>query len=105
MYDDAIRIADGTWESYHSNNKLKEAAVRAVASLANTPNRKYWSEDDIRAVNAYLNAVPDGSHNAAINELKESALFDYEIRQKAWLDDVIDRIKQNSLGDGQGLGY
>ncbi len=105
LYDDAIRIADGTWESYHSNNKLKEAAVRAVASLANTPNRKYWSEDDIRAVNAYLNTVPDGSHNAAINELKESALFDYEIRQKAWLDDVINRIKQNSLGDGQGLGY
>ena len=104
LYDDAIRIADGTWESYHSNQKEKEAAVEAVASLANTPNRRYWQESDIRAVNRYLATVPAGEHNAAINELKELAADEYNIRNEDWLNDVIKRLKDNSIVNGQGLG-
>ena len=100
----AIRIADGTWESYHSNQKEKEAAVEAVASLANTPNRRYWQESDIRAVNRYLATVPAGEHNAAINELKELAADEYNIRNEDWLNDVIKRLKDNSIVNGQGLG-
>ena len=104
LYDDAMRIADGTWESYHSNQKEKEAAVEAVASLANTPNRRYWQESDIRAVSIYLATVPAGELNAAINELKELAADEYNIRNKDWLNDVIKRLKDNSIVNGQGLG-
>ena len=104
LYDDAMRIADGTWESYHSNQKEKEAAVEAVASLANTPNRRYWQESDIRAVGMYLATVPAGELNAAINELKELAADEYNIRNEDWLNDVIKRLKDNSIVNGQGLG-
>ena len=102
---DAVRIAEGTWESYHSNQKLKDAAVKAVASLANTPNRKYWEESDIKAVNTYLKTVTDGNRSTAIAELKERAANEYNIRNDNWLDNVISRIKDNTLGEGVGLGY
>jgi len=101
---DAVRIADGTWEAYHSNNKQKEAAVKAVANLANTPNLKYCNPNDVKAVNAYLNTVPGSERNAAIKELRELATKKYTIEMSSWLDNVIARIKSNSLGDGQGLG-
>ena len=99
---DAIRIVDGTWESYHSNHKLKDAAVEAVASLANTPNLKYCDEDDIEAVNDYLDSVPIGERNSAIAELRERASNNYNIKMESWLDNVIERIESNTLG-GQGL--
>lgn len=99
---DAVRIADGSWEAYHDNKKEKDAAVKAVASLANTPNRRFWKESDIRAVTTYLATVPDGEHNAAINELKELADAEYNIEHTSWLNDVIKRLKDNSIG-GQGI--
>ncbi len=99
---DAIRIADGTWEACHNNQKLKDAAVEAVASLANTPNLKYCDEGDIEAVNDYLDSVPAGGHSAAIAELRERALSEYNIRSYTWLDNVIGEIRNNTLG-GQGL--
>jgi len=99
---DAMRIADGTWESYHSNQKLKDAAVEAVASLANTPNLKYCDEGDIEAVNDYLDNVPVGERNVAITELRERALNEFNIKIESWLDNVITRIENNILG-GQGL--
>ncbi len=102
LREDAMRIADGTWESYHSNQKLKDAAVEAVASLANTPNLKYCDEGDIEAVNDYLDSVPVGERNVAITELRERALNDHNIKMEPWLDNVIKRIESNTLG-GQGL--
>ena len=102
LREDAMRIADGTWESYHSNQKLKDAAVEAVASLANTPNLKYCDEGDIEAVNDYLDSIPVGERNVAITELRERALNDYNIKMEPWLDNVIKRIESNTLG-GQGL--
>ena len=102
LSEDAIRIADGTWESYHSNQKLKDAAVEAVASLANTPNLKYCDKGDIEAVNDYLDSVPVGERNAAIAELRERASNEYYIKTESWLDDVIKRIESSTLG-GQGL--
>ena len=85
---DAIRIADGTWESYHINQKLKDAAVEAVASIANTPNLKYCDEGDIEAVNDYLDSIPIGERNAPIAELRERASNEYKIKMESWLDNV-----------------
>lgn len=103
LKEDASRIADGTWEKYHSNNKQKKAAVKAVASLANTPNPKYYDKGDIKAVNDYLNTVPSSERNTAIKELRERAAEEYTIKISAWLDNVITKIKSNSLDNGQGL--
>ena len=51
-----------------------------------------------------LATVPAGEHNAAINELKELAADEYNIRNEDWLNDVIKRLKDNSIVNGQGLG-
>lgn len=104
LYEDAMRIADGTWQSYHSNRKLEDAAVKAVASLANTPNRRYWSQDDVEAVCTYLGTVPDGRRSTAIDRLRERAAAECDIRMESWLDDVISRISQNTMGVGHGMG-
>jgi hypothetical protein len=79
-----------------------DAAVEAVASLANTPNLKYCDEGDIEAVDDYLDSVPAGGRSAAIAELRERALSEYNIRSYTWLDNIIGEIKNNTLG-GQGL--
>ena len=63
---------------------------------------QYCDEDDIEAVNDYLDSVPIGERNSAIAELRERASNNYNIKMESWLDNVIERIESNTLG-GQGL--
>ena len=103
LEEDSMRIADGTWESYHSSQKLKNAAVEAIVRMANEPGgRKWWGENDIKTLNDYLDRVPFGEHNAAIAKLRERALNEFNIKIESWLDNVIKRIESNTL-DRQGL--
>lgn len=104
LKQDAVRIADGTWEKYHGNQKLEDAAVQAVASLANSPNPKHYDESDIEAVHKYLKTVPDDERDAAIGRLRDRADDEYDIKYTSWLDNVIKKIEHNTLGNGYGLG-
>lgn len=96
LKEDAMRIADGTWESYHSNQKLKDAAVDAIVRMDDEPGgSKWWSDDDIETVDDYLNKVDDRS--AAIQELRELAAPDVE--HTSWLDNLITKLERGSLGN------
>lgn len=104
LKEDAERIAEGTWEEYHKDTELEDAAVKAVANLANTPNRRYWEKSDIDAVNDWLDSVPDGERSDAAAELERRAWEEYHIDKKEWLSDVVRRIEDGDLGVAQGRG-
>lgn len=104
LKEDAERIAEGTWEEYHKDTELEDAAVEAVANLANTPNRRYWEKSDIDAVNDWLDSVPDGERSDAVAELERRAWEEYHIDKKEWLGDVMRRIEDGDLGVAQGRG-
>lgn len=102
LEDDAMRIADETWESYHGSQKLKDAAVEAVVRMANEPGgSKWWSDDDIKAVEDYLGAVDD--RNTAIQELRELAVSSVE--HVSWLNNLITILYNGTLSNSQGRGY
>ena len=104
LKEDAERIAEGTWEEYHKDTELEDAAVKAVANLANTPNRRYWEKSDIDAVNDWLDSVPDGERSDAVAEVERRAWEEYHIDKKEWLGDVMRRIEDGDLGVAQGRG-
>ena len=104
LKEDAERIAEGTWEEYHKDTELEDAAVKAVANLANTPNRRYWEKSDIDAVNDWLYSVPDGERSDAVAEVERRAWEEYHIDKKEWLGDVMRRIEDGDLGVAQGRG-
>ena len=102
LKEDATRIADGTWESYHSSQKLKDAAVDAIVRMADEPGgKKWWSDEDIEAVDDYLDKVDD--RRAAIQELRELAAPDVE--HVGWLNNLITKLNRGSLGNSQGVSY
>lgn len=105
LKEDAERIAEGTWEEYHKDTELEDAAVEAVANLANTPNRRYWEKSDIDAINDWLDSVPDGERSDAAAELERRAWEEYHIDKKEWLSDVVRRIEDGDLGVAQGRGW
>lgn len=105
LKEDAERIAEGTWEQYHKDTELEDAAVEAVANLANTPNRRYWEKSDIDVVNDWLDSVPDGERRDAVAELERRAWEEYHIDKKEWLSDVVRRIENGDLGVAQGRGW
>ena len=104
LKEDAERIAEGTWEEYHKDTELEDAAVKAVANLANTPNRRYWEKSDIDAVGEFLESIPNGERSDAVAELERRAWEEYHIDKKEWLSDVVRRIEDGDLGVAQGRG-
>lgn len=105
LKEDAERIAEGTWEEYHKDTELEDAAVEAVANLANTPNRRYWEKSDIDAINDWLDSVSDGERSDAVAELERRAWEEYHIEKKGWLSDVVRSIEDGDLGVSKGRGW
>lgn len=102
LEEDAMRIAEGTWESYHSNQRLKDAAVEAIVRMANEPGgSKWWSEDDIKTIYDYLRVADD--RETAIQELKDLAVPDVE--HASWLNNIITQLYNGALSKSQGWGY
>lgn len=102
LEEDAMRIADGTWESYHGNQKLKDAAVEAIVRMANEPGgSKWWNDDDIKAVDDYLHAVDD--RRKGIQDLQELAAPNVE--HVSWLDNLVTKLNNGALSNSQGWGY
>lgn len=102
LEEDAMRIAEGTWESYHSNQRLKDAAVEAIVRMANEPGgSKWWSDNDIKTVEDYLRVADD--RETAIQELKDLAVPDVE--HASWLNNIITQLYNGALSKSQGWGY
>ena len=55
LYDDALKIADGTWESYHQKrDQLFDAAVNALVEMGNCPNQRHLNQKQANIIEAFL---------------------------------------------------
>ena len=55
LYDDALKIADGTWESYHQKrDQLFDAAVIALVEMGNCQNQRHLNQKQANIIEAFL---------------------------------------------------
>ena len=67
LYDDALKIADGTWESYHQKrDQLFDAAVNALVEMGNCPNQRHLNQKQANIIEAFL--AFDGSDRTQLCE-------------------------------------
>lgn len=67
LYNDALKIADGTWESYHQKrDQLFDAAVNALVEMGNCPNQRHLNQKQANIIEAFL--AFDGSDRTQLCE-------------------------------------
>ena len=55
LHEDALRIADGTWESYHQKrDQLFDAAVIALVEMGNCQNQRHLNQKQANIIEAFL---------------------------------------------------
>ena len=58
LHQDALRIADGTWDSYHQKqeqrDQLFDAAVSAVVQMGNCSYQRHLNQSQAEAIEAFL---------------------------------------------------
>jgi hypothetical protein len=58
LHDDALRIADGTWDSYHEKlqhrDQLFDAAVNALVEMGNCSYQRHLNQEQAKAIEAFL---------------------------------------------------
>ena len=104
LQEDAMRIADGTWESHRQERQhrqrlkqLLSAAVDAVIAVSNTPNKKSFDSEEEASIDAYL------AEGGTIEEIWNAAKDDLG----TW-DEYAKRVLYAySRGEsiGRGMGY
>ena len=67
LYDDALKIADGTWESYHQKHDLLfKEAVKALVEMGNCQNQRHLNQNQANIIEAFL--AFDGSDRTQLCE-------------------------------------
>ena len=108
LHADALHIADDTWDAIREEreriNRLRDAAVKSVATLAETPNRRCYRQSDIDAIKTYLKEISKDHQQAAIVKLGSLAKEHYNIRHEYWLKNLLKNIFDILEGKGKGKG-
>ena len=72
LHEDAMRIADGTWDSYHEKAEKREqlfdAAVKAVIEMGNCSSQRHLSQDQANKIEAFL-AFDGGDRDELCKEI------------------------------------
>ena len=105
---DAIRIADGTWESYHQQrNQLYAAAVKSVVEMGNCPTQRHLNQKQADAIASFFN-IDGGDRKQLCNEIwKEAcpriASCWHAVTQSALVELSIEDKYSRSCGLGRSL--
>ena len=108
LQDDANRIADGTWESYHQKrDQLFDDAVNALVEMGNCQNQRHLNQNQANIIEAFL--AFDGSDRTQLCEEiwnVASPKVDYYWRDGTF--DALEELRTKELyhrtyGNGRGL--
>ena len=108
LYDDALKIADGTWESYHQKrDQLFDDAVNALVEMGNCQNQRHLNQNQANIIEAFL--AFDGSDRTQLCEEiwnVASPKVDYYWRDGTF--DALEELRTKELyyrtyGNGRGL--
>ena len=108
LYDDALKIADGTWESYHQKrDQLFDAAVIALVEMGNCQNQRHLNQKQANIIEAFL-AFDGGDRIQLCEEIWNvaSPKVDYYWRDGTF--DALEELRTKELyyrtyGNGRGL--
>ena len=108
LQDDANRIADGTWESYHQKrDQLFDDAVNALVEMGNCQNQRHLNQNQANIIEAFL--AFDGSDRTQLCEEiwnVASPKVNYYWRDGTF--DALEELRTRELnhrtyGNGRGL--
>lgn len=91
LYDDALKIADGTWEAYHQKRgQLFDAAVNALVEMGNCQNQRHLNQNQANIIEAFL-ALDGGDRTQLCEEIWNvaSPMVDYY-----WRDETFDALEE-----------
>ena len=94
LHDDALRIADGTWDSYHEKlqhrDHLFDAAVNALVEMGNCSYQRHLNQEQANAIEAFL-AFEDGDRTQLCSDIwdKASPKINYY-----WRDGTFDALEE-----------
>ena len=111
LHEDALRIADGTWESYHQKqeqrSQLFDAAVNAIVQMGNRSYQRHLNQEQADIIEAFL-AFDGGDRKLLCDEIWETAKGKVE---RCWRDGTHDALEElrtkelysRSYSRGRGL--
>ena len=108
LYDDALKIADGTWESYHQKHDLLfKEAVKALVEMGNCSSQRHLNQKQADAIEAFI-SQDGGDRDMLCVDLWEAASPKIEYY---WRDGTFDALEElrtkelynHSYSHGRGL--
>ena len=105
LHDDALRIADGTWDSYHEKlqhrDHLFDAAVNALVEMGNCSYQRHLNQEQANAIEAFL-AFEDGDRTQLCSDIwdKASPKINYY-----WRDGTFDALEELRTKELYGRNY
>ena len=99
LQDDANRIADGTWESFHQQRNLFfEAAVNALVEMGNCPSQRHLNQKQANAIEAFIKQ-DGGDRDLLCSEIwdKVSPKVNYYWRDGTF--DALEELRTRELYD------
>jgi hypothetical protein len=96
LQEDANRIADGTWDSYHQqHDRLFDAAVNALVEMGNCSSQRHLNQEQANAIEAFL-AFEGGERIQLCSEIWDKAKPQIEYY---WRDGTFDALEELRTGE------
>ena len=106
LQDDANRIADGTWESYHQKrDQLFDDAVNALVEMGNCQNQRHLNQKQADAIEAFI-SQDGGDRDMLCVDLWDAASPKIEYYWRDCTFDALEELRMKELYNrkyGNGL--
>ena len=105
LHEDAMRIADRTWDSYHEKiekrEQLFDAAVKAVIEMGNCSSQRHLNQEQANTIEAFL-AFDGGDRNQLCVDIWDKAKPQVEYY---WQDGTLSALEELRTKELYGQGY
>lgn len=99
LYDDALKIADGTWESYHQKHDLLfKEAVKALVEMGNCSSQRHLNQKQADAIEAFI-SQDGGDRDMLCVDLWEAASPKIEFYWRDGTFDALEELRTRELYD------
>ena len=96
LQEDANRIADGTWDSYHQqHDRLFDAAVGALVEMGNCSSQRHLNQEQTNAIEAFL-VFEGGDRTQLCSDIWDKAKPQVEYY---WRDGTFDALEELRTGE------
>ena len=99
LKEDALKIADGTWESYHQKrDQLFDTAVKALVEMGNCSSQRHLNQEQANAIEAFL-VFEGGDRTLLCSDIwdKASPQINYYWRDGTF--DALEELRTKELFD------